>query len=82
MFWALIGVGIAFGGLILSVLILMLKVGGLVGTLQTEIAQNSKNISILWNHQRSQDDKISLTQQAIASIDSNIRWIKNALEEK
>ena len=82
MIWALIGTGITFGGLILSVLMLVLKVGRLVGTLQTEIAQNSKDISNLWNHQRSQDDKISLTQQAIARIDVNMRWIKNALEGK
>ena len=77
---ALIGVAVSFAGLALAVLGLVLRIGKLIGKLEAGMLQNGKDISNLWEHQRSQDAKISITERAIERIDTNIKWIKNALE--
>jgi len=79
---ALIGVAVSFAALALAVLGLVLRIGKLIGKLESGMLQNSKDISTLWEHQRTQDGKISITEKAIERIDTNIKWIKTALEEK
>lgn len=79
---ALIGVAVSFSGLTLAVLGLVLRIGKLIGKLESGMLQNKQDIGTLWEHQRVQDTKISSTEKAIERIDTNISWIKNNLEEK
>ena len=79
---ALIGVAISFTGLALAIFGLVLRIGKLIGKLESGMIQNSKDISNLWDHQRSQDGKISSTEKAIERIDANIEWIKEMLGGK
>ena len=76
---ALIGVAISFSALALAVLGLVLRIGKLIGRLETGMVQNSKDIGKLWDHQRGQDDEISCVGKAISKINTNIEWIKEAL---
>ena len=79
---ALIGVAISFSALAFAVLGLVLRMGRLIGTLESGILQNSKDIGKLWEHQRGQDIQISSTGKAISEINTNIEWIKETLERR
>lgn len=76
---ALIGVAVSFSGLALAVFGLVLRMGKLIGKLESGMIQNKEDIGNLWDHQRAQDNKISLTERAIERIDANIEWIKETL---
>ena len=56
---ALIGVAVSFAALALAVLGLVLRIGKLIGKLESGMVQNKQDISALWEHQRNQDNKIS-----------------------
>lgn len=78
---ALVGVAVSFAGLALAVFGLVLRVGKLIGKLESGMLQNKADIGNLWAHQRAQDIKICTTERAIERIDANIEWIKDAIEK-
>lgn len=61
----LIGLGIAFAGLSLSSLGMVLKLGKLVGRLTQQVETLTKDVNALWKHQKIQDNRCDLRMEVL-----------------
>jgi len=59
----IIGVFIAFCALLLTTLGMMVKVGRLIGVITSNMERMTKDISVLWEHQRTQDARCEARSQ-------------------